>query len=91
MSKFFGSRIVKELMGLRKRSIWTACLGLLAVFLGRGVAASAEVHTNPLNRDPLVREAYQHFYDLDYPGAVQRFEQIHQQHQGDPQADGAAA
>jgi len=71
-------------MGLRNRSICS--LGLVAVLFAAGVAAGAEVHTNPLNRDPLVREAYQHFYDLDYPGAVQLFEQFHQQHQGDPQA-----
>jgi tetratricopeptide (TPR) repeat protein len=44
------------------------------------------VHTNPLNRDPLVREAYEHFYNLDYPGAVARFERFHVAHPGDPQA-----
>ena len=44
------------------------------------------VHTNALNHDPLVREAYQHFYDLDYPGAVQRFEHVRSLHPGDPQA-----
>ena len=43
-------------------------------------------HTNPLNRDPLVREAYEHFYNLDYPGAVERFERFHEAHPGDPQA-----
>jgi hypothetical protein len=43
------------------------------------------VHTNPLNRDPLVREAYEHFYNLDYPGAVDRFERFHAAHPGDPQ------
>lgn len=46
----------------------------------------AEVHTNPLNRDPMVRDAFQHFYDLDYPGAIDRFESFHQAHPGDPQA-----
>jgi len=46
---------------------------------------ASEVHTNPLNRDPLVREAYQHFYNLDYPGAVERFERFHAAHPGDPQ------
>jgi outer membrane protein assembly factor BamD (BamD/ComL family) len=53
------------------------------------VAATAwagEVHTNPLNLDPLVKEAYAHFYDLDYPGAVERFERFHAAHSGDPQA-----
>jgi tetratricopeptide (TPR) repeat protein len=44
------------------------------------------VHTNALNRDPLVHEAYEHFYNLDYPGAVARFQHFHEQHPGDPQA-----
>jgi hypothetical protein len=57
-----------------------ACLGL------GGRARAASVDTNPLNNDPQVREAYQHFYDLDYPGAVERFERFHEQHPGDPQA-----
>jgi tetratricopeptide (TPR) repeat protein len=48
--------------------------------------AAATVDTNPMNNDPQVREAYQHFYDLDYPGAVARFEHFHEEHPGDPQA-----
>ena len=43
-------------------------------------------HTNPLNRDPLVRAAYERFYNLDYPGAVERFERFHAAHPGDSQA-----
>ena len=43
-------------------------------------------HTNALNRDPLVREAYIRFYNLDYPGAVERFERFQAVHPGDPQA-----
>ena len=46
---------------------------------------ASEVHTNPLNRDPLVREAFDRFYDLDYPGAIERFERFHAAHPGDPQ------
>jgi hypothetical protein len=46
---------------------------------------ASDAHTNPLNRDPLVREAFVHFYNLDYPGAVERFERFHQMHPGDPQ------
>ena len=36
--------------------------------------------------DPLVKEAFEHFYDLDYPGAVSRLERFRQMHPGDPQA-----
>ena len=50
------------------------------------VGWATEAHTNPLNREPQVREAYEHFYNLDYPGAVERFERIHEAHPGDPQA-----
>jgi tetratricopeptide (TPR) repeat protein len=57
-----------------------------ALLLGASVGWASEAHTNPLNRDPLVREAYIHFYNLDYPGAVERFERIHETHPGDPQA-----
>jgi tetratricopeptide (TPR) repeat protein len=47
---------------------------------------ASAVHTNPLNREPLVREAFDHFYNLDYPGAVERLERFHDAHPGDPQA-----
>ncbi len=61
--------------------------GWLLVLLAATVCARAgEVHTNPLNHDRLVREAFEHFYDLDYPGAVSRFERFRQMHPGDPQA-----
>jgi len=39
-----------------------------------------------MNYDPQVRDAYQHFYNLDYPAAVAEFEKFHQEHPGDPQA-----
>jgi tetratricopeptide (TPR) repeat protein len=57
-----------------------------ALFLTSSLGWASEAHTNPLNRDPHVREAYEHFYNLDYPGAVERFERIHEAHPGDPQA-----
>jgi hypothetical protein len=58
-----------------------------ALLLGLAfLAAHASVRTNPLNRDPLVREAYEHFYYLDFPGAVDRFQRFRLQHPGDPQA-----
>jgi tetratricopeptide (TPR) repeat protein len=63
-------------------------LALLAV-ASLGWAApveSRQAHSNPLNRDPLVREAFEHFYNLDYAGAVERFQRFHAEHPGDPQA-----
>ena len=59
---------------------WVVVL-LAAASLGWASGA----HTNPLNRDPLVREAFDHFYELDYAGAVERFERFHAAHPGDPQ------
>jgi tetratricopeptide (TPR) repeat protein len=63
------------------RSAWPIVLLFAALSSSR-----AEVHTNALNRDPLVREAFQHFYDMDYPAAIERFERVHQAHPGDPHA-----
>jgi tetratricopeptide (TPR) repeat protein len=63
-----------------------ACGYGFALFLAASLGWASEVHTNPLNRDPLVREAYVHFYNLDYPGAVERLEHIHEAHPGNPQA-----
>jgi len=59
--------------------------GLVLFLLGMVVSGTAEVHTNPLNQDPLVREAFQHFYNLDYPGAIERFERVRAAHPGDPE------
>lgn len=78
------------------------CLGLATCLLGarapaHGSAggfrqASAPVavphHTDPLNLDPLVREAYSRFYILDYDGAIERFEQVLKAHPQDPMAYG---
>jgi tetratricopeptide (TPR) repeat protein len=58
----------------------------IALLASTAMASASDVHTNPLNRDPLVREAFDHFYNLDYPGAVERFERFHAAHPGDPQA-----
>jgi tetratricopeptide (TPR) repeat protein len=57
----------------------------MVLLAAAGMGWAAEVHTNALNRDPLVREAFEHFYNLDYPGAIERFERLHEAHPGDPQ------
>ncbi len=60
--------------------------GLAVLLLAVAPAWAARVDTNPMNYDPQVREAYQHFYNLDYEGAVERFQRFHEEHPGDPQA-----
>jgi tetratricopeptide (TPR) repeat protein len=49
-------------------------------------AAQDAVDTDPLNRTPEVREAFQHFYSMDYDNAMARFERIHREHPNDPMA-----
>jgi tetratricopeptide (TPR) repeat protein len=61
-----------------------ASVAVLVAMASLGWASA--VRTNPLNRDPLVREAFEHFYNLDYPGTVERLERFHAAHPGDPQA-----
>jgi tetratricopeptide (TPR) repeat protein len=68
---------------LRRAQTLTALMVLLLA--GAGVRAEAQtVDTNPLNRQPEVREAFQHFYSMDYDAAIARFEKIHSDHPGDP-------
>ena len=69
-----------------RRSVWGFALLALTGLGWAAATESQDVHTNPLNRDPLVREAFEHFYNLDYPGAVERFGRFHAAHPGDPQA-----
>jgi tetratricopeptide (TPR) repeat protein len=62
-------------------------IACLVAWLGLiGAAWGAAGDTNPMNYDPQVKEAFNHFYNLDYTGAIQRFEQIRAEHPGDPQA-----
>ncbi|AXC14423.1 hypothetical protein ACPOL_5169 [Acidisarcina polymorpha] len=61
----------------------------VALLLALATSSSAytvdlAVHTDPLNYDREVREAYQHFYNLDYDGALTRFEQVRAAHPADP-------
>ncbi len=70
-------------MRLARTGLWVA--SIVGLILAASGARAADVHTNPLNRDPQVREAYEHFYNLDYVGAVERFQHFHALHPGDPQ------
>ena len=71
---------------MKAGSSWRRSGGWAAVLLAAASAGWASgVHTNPLNNDPLVKEAFDRFYLLDYPGAVERLERFHAMHPGDPQ------
>ncbi len=70
----------------------TACVALLLLSYVGSVHASAPdpgaaaAHTDPLNLTSAVREAHQHFYNLDYDGALSRFETVAQANPADPMA-----
>ncbi len=49
---------------------------LRAARLAPDTDAALSAHTDPINLTPAVREAHQHFYNLDYDGALYRFEAI---------------
>jgi len=49
-------------------------------------AGTETVDTNPLNRQPEVREAFHLFYNMDYDEALPRFEKIQADHPNDPMA-----
>src|ERR1700731_2849570 len=46
------------------------------------------LHSDPLNLDPRVQDALGHFYNLDYDGALARFEAIQREHPQSPMAIG---
>lgn len=57
---------------------------LFLLLSGVRPAQADTVNTNPLNRDPQVREAFARFYVMDYDGAISRFEAIRNEHPNDP-------
>jgi tetratricopeptide (TPR) repeat protein len=60
-------------------------IGALAAIADRnGYAANAPIHTDPLNYDPVVKDGYQHIYNLEYDAALARFEQVQAAHPNEP-------
>jgi hypothetical protein len=58
----------------------------LLAWVGWPVTFAAQVHANPLSRDALVQEAFEHFYVLDYPACIALLEKVQAAHSGDPEA-----
>ena len=67
-----------------KRWGWLVAVGLALV--AGNASAQAAAHTNPLNLDPLVRQGYERFYNMDFDSAIKIFNQVAQQHPQDPMA-----
>lgn len=73
---------------------WGAAALVAAILLFAGRAAlraqasegEAAGHTDPLNLDPTVRDGFEHFYIMDFDGAMARFEQVLKEHPQDPMA-----
>jgi len=61
-------------------------LACLLVFCLPSQAQQQNLHTDPLNLDPLVRQGFDHFYNLDFDTALKDFNQVAQQHPQDPMA-----
>lgn len=62
------------------------CFSVLLAHASAPSPSTAAGHTDPLNLTPAVREAHQRFYNLDYDGALSRFEAVAQANPGDPMA-----
>jgi tetratricopeptide (TPR) repeat protein len=70
-----------------RRTVGLAMVSVLLAGSGRGsVTTPAGADTNPLNQDPLVRQAFDRFYILDYDGALSRFEKVQEQNPSNPLA-----
>ena len=67
---------------------WWLRVGLLGTAVLAMIGDGAAESTYPLNLDPQVRDGFKHFYDLDYDGAMSRFEGVLQKHPQDPMANG---
>lgn len=66
---------------------WVAGVAVLLISLcGMRAVAQAAAHTDPLNLDPTVRAAYEKFYNLDYDGALQLFNDVSKAHPQEPMA-----
>ena len=69
-----------------RRLGWTRKVILFFILGAATVGWGVPAHTNPLNLDPVVKDAFSRFYLLDFPGAIDRLQHFHDAHRGDPQA-----
>ena len=80
------SLLGRRLRGFRTLAAYGLCLVCFAGAAQASVTTPTGVDTSPLNLDPTVRQAFQHFYILDYDGALERFEKVEAQNPANPLA-----
>jgi tetratricopeptide (TPR) repeat protein len=81
-------RFLKAALGCAVALAWMLPGGTLAAAAAAPKKFDASPHTDPLNLDPEVRSGYEHFYILDYEGALSRFESVLKAHPQEPMAYG---
>lgn len=62
------------------------CLGLWTALASAAGPSPASLHTDPLNLDPVVKQGFEHFYNLDYDGALKVFNGVSAMHAAEPMA-----
>lgn len=75
-------------MNLKLRSV--PVIGILflccSAFCFASQPQDQKLHTDPINLTPEIRDAHDHFYSLDYDGALSRFEEVQQANPQNPMA-----
>ena len=78
------------LHGLKKNARRPLSVALAGLVLLSAVAGATDydpaAHTDPINLTPEVRAAHERFYEMDYDGALSRFEAIQKAHPDNPMA-----
>jgi tetratricopeptide (TPR) repeat protein len=65
------------------RAVFVAAV-LLMVSCGAFAQGANALHTDPLNLDPMVRQGYSEFYNLNYDAALKLFRQVAEAHPQNP-------
>jgi tetratricopeptide (TPR) repeat protein len=73
-----------ELKSLLIRVFLALALVPCASAVGQSGTVSRNPHTDPINFDPTIVDGLSHFYNLDYDGAITRFEKVMATHPTDP-------
>lgn len=88
----YTARATSSAIAFRLSRLFPCCLytllPVLALLLGMQTvqAQNRNLHTDPLNLTPEVRQAHALFYNLDYDNALSRFEAIQRAHPQNPMA-----